>query len=164
MLPNEYQMQLQQYVVYPQDHWQEYLPMALFGEMGEVANLIKKSMRNGTVQREKMVDEFGDLMFYLARLGSEANVSFQEFFDWADEFDPPKVRESIRLFFRQLIIFDNLMEKNTPHESTVRLYGGSLLEPVLYLMLSYGITIDEVFEANLLKVSERAKEGNLKHE
>ena len=57
-----------------------YVALGLVGEAGEVANKVKKVLRdsNGEVSdevREALVGELGDVMWYLARLATELQTS-----------------------------------------------------------------------------------------
>ncbi len=45
-----------------------YLGLGLTGEAGEVAELIKKLLRDGAWSPEKLGDELGDVFYYLAAL------------------------------------------------------------------------------------------------
>lgn len=42
--------------------------LGLAGETGEAVEVIKKYLRDGTLDRENLVKELGDLMYYWARL------------------------------------------------------------------------------------------------
>jgi NTP pyrophosphatase (non-canonical NTP hydrolase) len=57
-----------------------YVALGLVGEAGEVANKVKKILRdsNGEVSpevRQALIDEVGDVTWYLARLATELQVS-----------------------------------------------------------------------------------------
>ena len=54
--------------VYPQERAREYLALGLVGELGEVANLMKKEIRNGDDLRCAITDELGDVLWYVAQL------------------------------------------------------------------------------------------------
>jgi len=64
---------------YPKDRAITYLALALAGEAGEVANAIKKMLRDDggqlTAERgKKIVDELGDVLWYVAMLAWEMDV------------------------------------------------------------------------------------------
>ena len=42
--------------------------LALAGEVGEVCNLIKKQTRDGVSHRERILEECGDVLWYLTQL------------------------------------------------------------------------------------------------
>lgn len=53
--------------------------LGLCGESGEVAELIKKSIGHGiNYDREKMKKELGDVLWYVARLAAEHEISLEE--------------------------------------------------------------------------------------
>lgn len=60
-----------------------YATLGLTGEAGEIANKVKKVLRdtNGTLTEEtrlKIIDETGDCMYYLARMAVELNTSMEQ--------------------------------------------------------------------------------------
>ena len=70
---NEYQEKAHKTAVYPQEKWLEYLTLGLVGEAGEVANKVKKVLRDdgGILSFEKGKDlgkELGDIQWYLSEL------------------------------------------------------------------------------------------------
>lgn len=54
----------------------EYLSLGLAGEAGEVASLVAKAVRdnNGNVNRESLKKELGDVLWFVAVLGSQYNL------------------------------------------------------------------------------------------
>jgi NTP pyrophosphatase (non-canonical NTP hydrolase) len=53
--------------------------LGLVGEAGEVANLVKKTEFHGhPLGRPALVDELGDVLWYLAMLADEHGISFDE--------------------------------------------------------------------------------------
>ena len=66
----------------------------LYGELGEVAELNKKYMRDGgdpEVWREKFEGELGDVMYYIAKLANFFDVQLEDVL----------VKNSIKLFDRK---------------------------------------------------------------
>jgi NTP pyrophosphatase (non-canonical NTP hydrolase) len=45
--------------------------MGLAGEAGEVANKIKKHIRDGVLDFDKVADELGDVLWYVSQMASE---------------------------------------------------------------------------------------------
>ena len=77
MNANEYQRQARQFAVYPDigDNI-AYPTLGLTGEAGEVANQVKKVLRDdgGFVNTKRLAaieDELGDVLWYVANLASE---------------------------------------------------------------------------------------------
>lgn len=84
---NEYQGVALASTAYPirADQGVEYMALGLAGEAGEVANVVKKDWRaaglnagltSGT--RAKLLDELGDVLWYLAALASAADLTLEE--------------------------------------------------------------------------------------
>ncbi len=77
---NEYQRKAKTTAIYPKDENPLWYPaLGLAGEAGEVADKVKKIMRdrNGAAtdeDREAIVKELGDVLWYMAMLALELNV------------------------------------------------------------------------------------------
>lgn len=52
-----------------------YIALGLAGEAGEVADTIRRSIRDGSLQQERLAYELGDLLFHWACLCSEIGQS-----------------------------------------------------------------------------------------
>lgn len=78
---NEYAGLAAQTATYPNRHRNiEYPALGLAGEAGEVANLVKKIQRdhNGSLtpeMRSKLIDELGDVLWYIAAMCVELQIS-----------------------------------------------------------------------------------------
>lgn len=77
-----YQEWTRELVQYPKDKEMEYLALGLSGEVGEINNKIKKVLR-GDKQvnlqfKEDMIQELGDVMFYLARLCDHFGIGLNQ--------------------------------------------------------------------------------------
>ena len=82
---DEYQESIEKFAVYPRESrlWAiSYLTLGLNGEAGEVAEQVKKAVRNdGEIteeRRKKILDEIGDVLWYVSRIASEFNVPLEE--------------------------------------------------------------------------------------
>lgn len=78
----EYQEVIKGFAVYPRDNELgaiSYLALGLNGEAGEVADQVKKAIRNdghiSLERREKIIDELGDVLWYITRIAVEFDVS-----------------------------------------------------------------------------------------
>lgn len=69
-----YQNKTQSTAIYPEDQALEYLALGLNGESGEVAEKIKKHIRDGKEIDEDFAKELGDVLWYLARLIDELDA------------------------------------------------------------------------------------------
>lgn len=81
---SEYQTFIKETLIYPhQGENLAYPALGLTGEAGEVADKIKKIIRdnNGVldeVRRNDIVQELGDVLWYLAALSSELGVTLED--------------------------------------------------------------------------------------
>jgi NTP pyrophosphatase (non-canonical NTP hydrolase) len=75
---DKYQSHTKKTAVYPEENAVEYLALGVNGEAGEVAEKIKKSIRDDKDLGEDLQDELGDVLWYLARLLDELDYSFDE--------------------------------------------------------------------------------------
>jgi NTP pyrophosphatase (non-canonical NTP hydrolase) len=77
---NEYQQWTSKSVIYPTGTNQEaltYCTLGLNGEAGEVAEKIKKWMRDGTFNPQSVAYELGDVLYYLARCAAELGYNLE---------------------------------------------------------------------------------------
>lgn len=79
---DEYQQAARKTAVYPQDNLERalaYTALGLTGEAGEVANQVKKIIRDddGTItvdRRDKLIDELGDVLWYVSAMCYELSI------------------------------------------------------------------------------------------
>lgn len=80
----EYQKKVKETSIYPnQGNNVAYAALGLTGEAGEVADKVKKLIRDagGTLTEEKrreMIKELGDVLWYLTALANELNVRLED--------------------------------------------------------------------------------------
>lgn len=80
---NEYQKKALSTAIFPADKAVPYLALGLVGEAGEVAEKIKKIIRdkNGVILQsdaEAIMKEMGDVLWYLSVLANEIGFLFSE--------------------------------------------------------------------------------------
>lgn len=75
---NEYQNMAVRTAIYKAEHQLLYPALGLAGEAGEVANKIKKVIRDGTLDRNDVASELGDVLWYVAALARDLNVDLQD--------------------------------------------------------------------------------------
>ena len=78
-----YQAGAQKTAVYPAETRITYPALGLAGEAGEVANQVKKIIRDNAGQltperRAKILDELGDVLWYAAALATDLDASLDE--------------------------------------------------------------------------------------
>jgi NTP pyrophosphatase (non-canonical NTP hydrolase) len=76
---DDYKIWTRKTAIYPKDKVLEYVTLGLCGECGEIANKIKKVIRDddGVITEEKknqLKGELGDIYYYLARLSDELGL------------------------------------------------------------------------------------------
>ena len=80
---SEYQLLSRRTAVYPPEAGLSYPTLGLAGEAGEVAEQIKKSIRDDggeltPERRDKLAKELGDVLWYLAQLATELELDLDE--------------------------------------------------------------------------------------
>ena len=82
---NDYQIKSQETAIYPRDNNMDliYTTLGLAGEAGEIANKVKKIIRdnNGDIPyavREALVDELGDVLWYVAAVADSLLASLDQ--------------------------------------------------------------------------------------
>ena len=77
---NEYQAEALSTAIYPNDNKVEYLALALCGEAGEVADKVKKIIRDFSDKdtRDRIAYELGDVLWYTANLARAIGYSLSE--------------------------------------------------------------------------------------
>ena len=78
MTLSSYQKAAASTAIYPTQHAITYPALGLAGEAGEVANKVKKILRDGKFDREAIADEVGDCLWYIAALCRDLNVDMTE--------------------------------------------------------------------------------------
>ena len=76
---NWYQERAQSTAHYPTEQALAYVLLGMGGEVGELQNKFKKVLRGDKpLQRDDMVAELGDVLWYVAMLAKELGVTLQE--------------------------------------------------------------------------------------
>jgi NTP pyrophosphatase (non-canonical NTP hydrolase) len=80
---SEYQRLSRRTAEYPREAWLVYPALGLAGEAGEVAEHVKKAIRDdgGEVSEERrtaMAKELGDVLWYVSQLASELGLELDE--------------------------------------------------------------------------------------
>jgi hypothetical protein len=114
----------------PEGH--TYLVLGLLSELGEVADVLKKAIRNGTPPegaRRRLVDELGDVLWYSTITTYEASTS-------------------------------ELGNLTLPTWIATIAFSGFTAESIMqWAKVVYGITADECRAANIAKLTSRAERG-----
>lgn len=75
---SEYQTMALKTAIYPKALGLYYTALGLSGETGEVAEKVKKLIRDGTIDRQSMKKELGDVLWYLAAMSHELGIDLQD--------------------------------------------------------------------------------------
>jgi NTP pyrophosphatase (non-canonical NTP hydrolase) len=75
---NEYQDMAASTAIYRQEHQVIYPALGLAAEAGEVANKVKKILRDKNFDRSGIADELGDCLWYIAALCRDLNIEMSE--------------------------------------------------------------------------------------
>ena len=73
-----YQDMAAETAIYKSEHQVIYPALGLAAEAGEVANKVKKILRDGKFDRGAIADEVGDCLWYIAALCRDLNVDLKE--------------------------------------------------------------------------------------
>ena len=74
MTLSSYQKAASSTAIYPTQHAITYPALGLAGEAGEVANKVKKIIRDGKLDKAALKGEIGDCLWYIATLCRDLNI------------------------------------------------------------------------------------------
>jgi NTP pyrophosphatase (non-canonical NTP hydrolase) len=77
----EYQQKAVSFAIYPATHKVLYPALGLCGETGEVAEKVKKQVRDGVFNRHEVAKELGDVLWYLSNLANDIGYNLDEIAD-----------------------------------------------------------------------------------
>jgi NTP pyrophosphatase (non-canonical NTP hydrolase) len=77
----EYQRKAVSFAIYPATHKVLYPASGLCGETGEVAEKVKKQVRDGVFNRHEVAKELGDVLWYLSNLANDIGYNLDEVAD-----------------------------------------------------------------------------------
>jgi NTP pyrophosphatase (non-canonical NTP hydrolase) len=75
---DDYQSAARKTAIYPEQHKVVYPALGLTGEAGEVAEKVKKWIRDGVLDPDAVKKELGDVLWYLAALAGDLNLSLSD--------------------------------------------------------------------------------------
>ena len=75
---SEYQIKARQTAIYDKEKYAIIYPaLGLAGESGETVEKVKKFVRDGKLDRDGLLKEMGDVLWYLANMASDLGVSLE---------------------------------------------------------------------------------------
>ena len=75
---NEYQDMAASTAIYRQEHQVIYPALGLAAEAGEVANKVKKMLRDDNLDKNAIASEIGDVLWYAAMLSKDLNIELHD--------------------------------------------------------------------------------------
>lgn len=75
---SEYQEMTRSTAIYPRDWAIVYPALGLAGESGEVAEKVKKWIRDGNLDKDAIVKELGDVLWYIAALSDDLDLNMED--------------------------------------------------------------------------------------
>ena len=75
---DEYQEEAKKTAIYPDQYRVVYPALGLAGEAGEVAEKVKKHIRDGVLNVEELKKELGDVLWYLAAITSDLGLNLDD--------------------------------------------------------------------------------------
>lgn len=78
MTLDEYQRAARETAIYPREHRVTYPALGLAGETGETVERVKKWLRDGNLDRDALRTEIGDVLWYVANLAADLDLSLDE--------------------------------------------------------------------------------------
>jgi NTP pyrophosphatase (non-canonical NTP hydrolase) len=137
--------------IYPKEREQEYLRLGLLSEVGEVAGVLKRRVRDGEVAPEKLLAEIGDLLWYLARLHRNPEI-------WSEaaKLDTNSNGNIRKVDDESLGDIDTLVQ-------IAALADGPLhtVSRFLRLLQRHNLTLDEVIVSNTAKLEGRKQRNTI---
>jgi NTP pyrophosphatase (non-canonical NTP hydrolase) len=74
----QYQDRARVTAIYPREHAVVYPSLGLAGESGEVAEKVKKWIRDGNLDRAAIEKELGDVLWYISALACDLDLELEQ--------------------------------------------------------------------------------------
>jgi NTP pyrophosphatase (non-canonical NTP hydrolase) len=74
----EYQELAATTAIYPEEYRIVYPALGLAGESGEVAEKVKKYIRDGNLDRDLLAKELGDVLWYVSALSRDLGIDLED--------------------------------------------------------------------------------------
>ena len=75
---DDYQTKAGTFAQYPKENEATYLALGLTSEAGEVADKIKKKIRDGVFDRKELAKELGDSLWYISQMATHLDYNMSE--------------------------------------------------------------------------------------
>lgn len=164
MTLKEYREQMWQFALYPNSGNNPLYPdLGLLSEIGELAGEAKRVIRDDdgvltTERREKMIDELGDIMWYLAAISHEkGSEQFLTSFESIESNPDTGHLQNINDFLSSICFLPESLYGKVSDNN--KFYSG-LNGLIKYL----NTTLEEVLQRNLNKLQSRLERNKIKGE
>jgi NTP pyrophosphatase (non-canonical NTP hydrolase) len=164
--------------IYPEDVAVQYVYAGLIEEVGEVAGIFKRWVRdedkNESAQtrfelKENFTKELGDVLWYTARYCVHNNINIQEevmfaYDDWDAFSTGVELDLSIDGIGDAVANMSNAtgIMVTTNDSDDAKLGMNSLLFEVIYILNKFGLTMKDCYQVNYEKLSSRKQRGVIK--
>ena len=168
MLIKEYQSEAYTYAVYPREFKILYPMIGLAGELGELLNVYA---RNGNVidplkYREMYPDEIGDVVWYVAALATDMDMSFEGSFD---SYVPISAGLTLERSLIDLTVTIGLLANSVKkiyrdeefNRARIKAQIIITIESLSFFANALGLSLDNVAAENLRKLRDRRARGVL---
>ena len=162
MTLNEYQQKTHETAVYPQECAKEYLLLGLAGEVGEICNKYKKTIRdNKPIDDDDMISELGDVMWYVSELCNLYKLNFDKIMERATWRNLINVNLNItKLIFNLVTYISKILNKDS--KVVIKHTFEYFSVDILYIMKKFDIQLHEVLSKNIAKLQDRKNRGVIK--
>jgi len=161
MTLNEYQQKTHETAVYPQECAKEYLLLGLAGEVGEICNKYKKTIRDSKpIDKDDMISELGDAMWYVSELCNLYKIEL-EYCHRSIKLSKNSAFYSLINILNQTALIANLYEQKRDEIQSGDTINRIrfILEYIYSLCYNFDIDPDEILTKNIAKLQDRKNRG-----
>jgi NTP pyrophosphatase (non-canonical NTP hydrolase) len=151
--------------IYPREYAVEYPLLGLFGEAGEIANKVKKRLRDNAQNDEAIIAEVGDAFWYVATTAQDCGIELEDGFLLLPKH-LPSLTEAVRHLGGEIGILlqnadnDGLVRHRDYTATSLRKISGYLVA-ILYHLDVRECRVGDVLQANIDKLLSRKERGTL---
>ena len=158
----QYQDIIQKTAIYPKHLGPAYTTLGLIGELGELATAVTKG------DRENVKKESGDTLWYITATCNEFGIPLQEVFvtmpkKWVTYLEDPNIsiNEAILISTELSEIVKKFCRDREIKLDILKIKLNHIYRQVVSIISHYGFSINEVLEANYVKLIKRRETGTL---
>ena len=140
----------------------DYLFLGLLSEVGELAGVYKKKIRDNTDEttfNQKRLGECGDILYYVAVIAQDLGIDLGQVFAKKKKSYEPIVDEYVELLS---LMTDNSHEVTSSCSRTIIKHSLNELLNCIVLALPKGVSLAQLAKLNLEKLYDRKERGVIK--